>query len=49
MVRPWATANDGTQIPISIVYRKDLVKLDGTDPLVLSGYGSYEVNFLQHN
>ncbi|XP_051117575.1 uncharacterized protein LOC127242180 [Andrographis paniculata] len=39
--RQWATAADGTQIPISIVYRKDLVKLDGSDPLLLSGYGSY--------
>lgn len=41
--RLWATAPDGTQIPISIVYRKDLVKLDGSDPLFLYGYGSYEV------
>ncbi|KAL2226621.1 UNVERIFIED_CONTAM: Protease 2 [Sesamum indicum] len=41
--RQWATAADGTQIPISIVYRKDLVKLDGSDALLLYGYGSYEV------
>lgn len=41
--RTWAGAPDGTQIPISIVYRKDLVKRDGTDPLLLYGYGSYEV------
>lgn len=41
--RKWANAPDGTQIPISIVYRKDLVKLDGSDPLLLYGYGSYEV------
>ncbi|KAI3474336.1 hypothetical protein Pfo_029159 [Paulownia fortunei] len=41
--RQWATAADGTQIPISIVYRKDLVKLDGSDPLFLYGYGSYEI------
>ncbi|KAL1565420.1 oligopeptidase B [Salvia divinorum] len=41
--RQWATAGDGTQIPISIVYRKDLVKLDGSDPLLLYGYGSYEI------
>jgi oligopeptidase B len=43
VLRPWATASDGTRIPISIIYRKDLVKLDGSDPLLLSGYGSYEV------
>ena len=41
--RKWATAQDGVRIPISIVYRKDLVKLDGSDPLLLYGYGSYEV------
>ncbi|KAI8527496.1 hypothetical protein RHMOL_Rhmol12G0080000 [Rhododendron molle] len=40
--RQWATAPDGTQIPISIVYQKNLVKLDGSDPLLLYGYGSYE-------
>ncbi|KAK9274711.1 hypothetical protein L1049_021962 [Liquidambar formosana] len=42
--RKWANASDGTQIPISIVYRKNLVKLDGSDPLLLYGYGSYEVS-----
>eukprot|EP01018_Ginkgo_biloba_P022451 Gb_27168 [translate_table: standard] len=42
-IRRWAVASDGTQVPISIVYRKDLVKLDGTDSLLLYGYGSYEV------
>lgn len=41
--RKWASAPDGVQIPLSIVYRKDLVKLDGSDPLLLYGYGSYEV------
>ncbi|KAL4597770.1 hypothetical protein ACB092_11G013000 [Castanea dentata] len=40
--RKWANALDGTQIPISIVYRKDLVKLNGSAPLLLTGYGSYE-------
>lgn len=41
--RKWVSASDGTQVPISILYRKNLVKLDGSDPLVLYGYGSYEV------
>ncbi|XP_061991431.1 uncharacterized protein LOC133709639 [Rosa rugosa] len=41
--RKWASAPDGTQIPISIVYRKDIIKLDGSDPLLLYGYGSYEI------
>jgi oligopeptidase B len=35
-----ATAVDGTQIPISIVYREGIEK-DGTNPLFLTGYGSY--------
>ncbi|OCB78654.1 S9 family peptidase [Flavobacterium crassostreae] len=38
--RIWATAKDGTQIPISMVYRKDLKK-DGKNPLLLYAYGSY--------
>ncbi|TYI87993.1 hypothetical protein E1A91_D04G175000v1 [Gossypium mustelinum] len=41
--RKWATASDGTEIPISIVYQKNLVKLDGSDPMLLYGYGSYEI------
>ncbi|KAI4339320.1 hypothetical protein MLD38_024277 [Melastoma candidum] len=40
--RKWATAYDGTQVPISIVYQKNLVKLDGSDSMLLYGYGSYE-------
>jgi oligopeptidase B len=35
-----ARASDGTQIPISVVHRKD-VKRDGSAPLVIGGYGSY--------
>jgi oligopeptidase B len=35
-----ATASDGTQVPISVVYRKD-TKRDGTAPLFIYGYGSY--------
>ncbi len=38
--RFWARARDGTQIPISIVYRKDF-RQDGQRPLFLYGYGSY--------
>jgi len=34
------TADDGTKVPISLVYKKP-VNLDGTNPLLLSGYGSY--------
>ncbi|GAB3226982.1 S9 family peptidase [Glycomyces halotolerans] len=39
--REWATAADGTEVPISIVARAD-VEADGTAPCLLYGYGSYE-------
>lgn len=38
--RLFATANDGTRIPISIVYKKGF-KRDGKQPLLLYAYGSY--------
>ena len=38
--RVWATATDGTQVPISLVYRKE-VKKDGKNPLLQYAYGSY--------
>jgi oligopeptidase B len=39
--REWAGADDGTRVPISLVARKGVAR-DGTAPLVLYGYGSYE-------
>ncbi|WP_402469619.1 S9 family peptidase [Isoptericola aurantiacus] len=48
--REWATAADGTRIPISLVWRRDAVTLDaaGTGaepaPLLLYGYGAYEIS-----
>src|SRR5690606_25824527 len=38
--RVWAKAGDGTDIPISLVYKKGLEK-NGQNPLLLYGYGSY--------
>ena len=38
--RLWATAPDEVQVPISLVYRRDL-RRDGS-PLLLYGYGAYE-------
>jgi len=38
--RLYAPAADGTEIPLSIVYRKG-VERDGENPLLLYGYGSY--------
>ncbi|MGZ4875645.1 MAG: S9 family peptidase, partial [Candidatus Angelobacter sp.] len=41
--RVWATAKDGVKVPISLVYRKDLKKADGSNPLYVYAYGSYGV------
>ncbi|MCK0204401.1 S9 family peptidase [Ornithobacterium rhinotracheale] len=38
--RLFATAQDGTKIPISVVYKKDTPRNENT-PLLLYGYGSY--------
>jgi oligopeptidase B len=38
--RLWATARDGTKVPISIVYKKGFPR-DGSGPLFLYAYGSY--------
>ncbi len=38
--RLWATADDGTKIPMSVVYRKG-IELDGNNPTLIYGYGSY--------
>jgi oligopeptidase B len=39
--REWAIAEDGTRVPISLVCRRDTPR-DGSAPLLLYGYGSYE-------
>lgn len=39
-----ATADDGTSVPISIVYPRD-IKQDGTNPLFMLGYGSYGYSY----
>ena len=40
-VREWATASDGTRVPISLVRRRGAT---GIAPLLLYGYGAYEAN-----
>ncbi len=45
--RLWATAQDGTQIPISLVARRD-AEPDGSHPGLLYGYGSYEISVDPH-
>ena len=41
--RIWATATDGTKIPVSLVWRADR-RTSGPRPLFLYGYGSYGAN-----
>jgi oligopeptidase B len=38
--RVWATATDGTKIPISMVYKKG-IELNGKNPVLQYAYGSY--------
>ena len=39
--RLWATAPDSVKVPISMVYKKALLKKDGSNPALLYAYGSY--------
>ena len=39
--RLWAEAQDGTKVPMSIVYRKDKFQQDGGNPCLVYSYGSY--------
>ncbi len=41
--RIWATAADGTKVPLSMVYRKE-IKPNGKNPFLLYAYGSYGMN-----
>ncbi len=41
--RLFATAVDGTKVPVSLVYRKG-IKKDGSNPLLVYGYGSYGIS-----
>ncbi|MEJ7584094.1 MAG: S9 family peptidase [Acidimicrobiales bacterium] len=41
--RVWASADDGTQVPISVVWKRGVAR-DGTAPCLLYGYGSYEAS-----
>ncbi|NMA97426.1 MAG: S9 family peptidase [Phyllobacteriaceae bacterium] len=38
--RLFATAADGEQVPVTVLYRKG-IKLDGSNPTLLYGYGAY--------
>jgi oligopeptidase B len=41
--REWAVADDGTKVPISLIYKRDTPR-DGSAPCLIYGYGSYEAS-----
>lgn len=43
--RLWAPSRDGKRIPVSIVYRADRFRRNGTAPLLLTGYGAYGYSY----
>ncbi len=43
LVRSFAISNDGTRVPLNIIRRKG-AKLDGTNPVLLNGYGGYGIS-----
>jgi oligopeptidase B len=49
--RIFATAADGTKVPMSVAYKKSL-QMDGSNPTLLYGYGAYGANldaeFIHH-
>lgn len=45
--RRYATVKDGTKIPISLAYSKD-ISLNGNNPTVLFGYGAYGIAMDPH-
>ena len=42
--RIWGKAKDGTKVPISVVYKKNLFNKSGSNPMLLYAYGSYGAN-----
>ena len=47
VTRAFATSKDGTKVPLNIIARKG-VKLDGSNPTLLYGYGGYGINQSPH-
>jgi prolyl oligopeptidase len=43
VVRVFATSKDGTRVPLNIIQRKG-AKLDGSNPVLLDGYGGYGIS-----
>jgi prolyl oligopeptidase len=43
VIRAFATSKDSTRVPLNIIRRKE-TKLDGSNPVLLSGYGGYGIS-----
>ncbi|MDA3837827.1 MAG: S9 family peptidase [Candidatus Delongbacteria bacterium] len=43
----YALSHDNKKIPISLVYKKSLLKNDGSNPVLMDGYGAYGLFFDQ--
>jgi prolyl oligopeptidase len=43
VVREYATSKDGTKVPVNIIRRSDII-LNGSNPVLLTGYGGYGIN-----
>jgi oligopeptidase B len=41
--RVWAPSRDGKRIPVSVAYRRDRFRRDGSAPLYVEGYGAYGI------
>jgi oligopeptidase B len=39
-----AVSHDGTKVPVSLVWKKGLNRMDGSNPMLLEAYGSYGVS-----
>lgn len=46
--RLYAVARDGVRVPISLVYREDLFRQDGSNPLFLTAYGAYGIDMVPY-
>ena len=41
----WAPARDGVRVPVTLAWRPDRVRRDGTAPLLIEAYGAYGDNY----
>jgi prolyl oligopeptidase len=41
----FATSKDGTRVPVFVTHRKD-IRLDGSTPTILNGYGGFDISIL---